>query len=65
MERRELTPHILRTGLASNTMQAGMDAVELLLERGELPTALWCASEYMAIGVRNTLRLGVRFYHGP
>ncbi len=57
MERRGLTPRILRAGHADNTMQAGMDAVELLLERGELPTALWCASDYMAIGATNALKL--------
>jgi len=59
MERLGLAPRILRVGHASNTMQAGMDAVELLLERGELPTALWCASDYMAIGVKNALK-----FHG-
>ncbi len=57
MERRGLRPKILRMGCAANTMQAGMDAVEALLERGELPTALWCASDYMAIGAMNTLKL--------
>ncbi len=58
MERRGLTPRVLRTGHSSNTMQAGMDAVELLLERGgEPPTALWCASDYMAVGARNALKL--------
>ena len=57
MERRGLIPRILRTGHASNTVQAGMDAVELLLADGPLPTALWCASDYMAVGAMNALRL--------
>ncbi len=57
MERRGLVPRILRIGDASNTMQAGADAVELLLQRGALPTALWCASDYMAIGAMNALKL--------
>jgi len=57
MERRGLSPRILRSGHAANTMQAGMDAVERLLERNELPTALWCASDYMAIGAMNALKL--------
>lgn len=57
MERRGLAPRILRSGQASNTMQAGMDAVERLLERDGLPTALWCASDYMAIGAMNALKL--------
>ena len=57
MEARGLIPQIVRTGSAANAMQAGMDGVALLLERGELPTALWCASDYMAIGAMNALRL--------
>ena len=57
MEARGLVPQIVRTGSAANAMQAGMDGVALLLERGELPTALWCASDYMAIGAMNALRL--------
>lgn len=55
MERRGLAPRILRVGHASNTMRAGKDAVERLAREG-LPTALWCASDYMAIGVINALR---------
>lgn len=54
---RGLTPRILRTGHAANTMQAGMDAVEALLARDELPTALWCASDYMAVGAIHALTL--------
>lgn len=57
MERRGLTPRIVRIGNAANTMRAGMDAVELLLAQGNLPTALWCASDYMAIGVMSALKL--------
>ncbi len=57
MEGRGLVPRMLRAGSAANTMRAGMDGVERLLERGELPTALWCASDYMAIGAMNALRL--------
>ena len=56
MERHGLKPRIIRTGDASNTIQAGAEAVELLLERGQLPTALWCASDYMAVGAINALR---------
>ncbi len=56
MERRGLIPQIVQTGEAANTMQAGKEAVEQLLEQGELPTALWCASDYMAIGVINVLK---------
>lgn len=52
-----LTPQIIRMGHAADTMRAGIDAVELLLKRGKLPTALWCASDYMALGVMNALKL--------
>ena len=57
MERRNLKPRIIRSGDAANAMRAGMDAAENLLESGHLPTALWCASDYMAIGAMNALRL--------
>ncbi|MCI8422661.1 MAG: LacI family transcriptional regulator [Lawsonibacter sp.] len=57
MEQRGLIPRILRFGCAANTMQAGMEAVETLLAEGALPTALWCASDYMAIGAMHALRL--------
>ena len=36
-----------------------MDAVETLLKEKALPTALWCASDYMAIGAMNALK-----FHG-
>ena len=56
MESRGLTPRILRTGNAADAMRAGMDAVELLLEGGAPPTAVWCASDYMAVGTISALR---------
>lgn len=56
MERRQLTPRILRSGDAADALQAGVDAVETLLESGPPPTALWCASDYMAIGVMDALK---------
>ena len=56
MERRGLTPRVVRAGSAGDALHAGVDAVELLLERGGLPTALWCASDYMAIGAIKTLK---------
>lgn len=57
MERHGLTPRILRIGCAESIMQAGMDGVERLLNQGALPTALWCASDYMAIGAIKALKL--------
>lgn len=56
MERRGLSPRIVRTGSAGDAMRAGMEAVELLWEGGERPTALWCASDYMAIGAIKALK---------
>lgn len=56
MERRGLTPRTLRAGDAADAMQAGRDAVEALLESGPAPTALWCASDYMAVGAMDALR---------
>ncbi len=57
MESRGLSPRIVRTGHAASALQAGMDGIELLLEKGELPTAVWCASDYMAVGAMHALRL--------
>ena len=56
MERRGLAPRILRAGRAGGAMQAGIDGVERLLAEGRLPTALWCASDYMAIGAIKVLK---------
>ena len=56
MERRGLIPRIVRTGHAGDAMRAGMDAVEILLAENRLPSALWCASDYMAIGAIKVLK---------
>lgn len=56
MERRGLIPRLVRTGHAGDAMRAGMEAVELLLKAERLPTALWCASDYMAIGAIKALK---------
>ena len=55
MKARGLTPRVLRTGHASNTTLAGMDAVEILLRQDNFPTAIWCASDTMALGVMHAL----------
>ena len=57
MEERGLAPRVIRAGHAADAMRAGMEGVERLLEGGGLPTALWCASDYMAIGAMNALKL--------
>ena len=56
MKARGLAPRVLRVGHASNTMQAGMDAVEILLRQDNFPTALWCASDPMALGAIRALK---------
>lgn len=56
MESRGLTPRIFRTGNAADAMRAGMDGAELLLAGRGLPTAIWCASDYMAVGTIHALR---------
>lgn len=56
METRGLTPRILRTDGAASAMLAGEQAVDQLWEKNELPTAFWCANDYMAIGVRTALK---------
>ena len=55
MKLRGLTPRIVLSGFADNAMQAGEKAVEELIGQDKLPTAFWCASDYMAIGAINAL----------
>lgn len=57
MERRGLVPRIYRGGHADDTSTAGQDLVEQLMTEGELPTAIWCASDLMAMGVLSALRV--------
>lgn len=47
---------IFRAGSASDTLSAGRELTELLIRSGSLPTAIWCASDLMAVGVLNTLK---------
>lgn len=56
MAARGLAPRMICTGHASDALHAGMEAVELLFSGGELPTALWCASDYMAVGAIKALK---------
>lgn len=56
MQKLGLPPKIYRAGKASDTLSAGQELTELLLKRGELPSAIWCASDLMAVGVLNTLK---------
>lgn len=56
MTRRGLTPRIYTGGYADDTAAAGRDLTERLLAENALPTAIWCASDLMALGVLNALR---------
>lgn len=56
MKTHNLTPRVYISGNASNTLEAGGEITQRLIEKNELPTAIWCASDLMAIGVVQTLR---------
>ncbi len=56
MAKRGLPPKIFKVGHASNTLVAGMKLTEQLITNNNLPTAVWCASDLMAIGVLNALK---------
>lgn len=56
MKKCGLPPKIFRAGNASDTLLAGSELTKLLIDGGTLPTAIWCASDLMAVGVLNTLK---------
>ncbi|MDD3570640.1 MAG: LacI family DNA-binding transcriptional regulator [Lachnospiraceae bacterium] len=56
MKTHNLKPRVYLCGDASNTIEAGIDITKKLILRKELPTAIWCASDLMAVGVIQTLR---------
>ncbi len=61
MTKRGLIPHIYTHGHADKTSTAGRELAEYLINDEKLPTAIWCASDLMAMGVLNALRThGVR-----
>lgn len=51
-----LKPKIYWEGTSFDTFTAGKTLIEKLIEKNELPTAIWCASDLMAIGVMDTLK---------
>ena len=57
MKQRGLLPRICTAGHADDTSAAGIALVENLIADHALPTAIWCASDLMAIGVLNALRI--------
>ncbi|MDD4844379.1 MAG: LacI family DNA-binding transcriptional regulator [Anaerotignum sp.] len=56
MKKCGLAPRMYTAGHADDTSTAGQDLVEQLIMEDTLPTAIWCASDLMAMGVLSTLR---------
>lgn len=56
MEQRQLQPLIYRFGQSDDTINAGHELTKRLIAHHALPTAIWCASDLMAIGVHSCLR---------
>ena len=56
MQKYALEPKIYWEGDSSNTLSAGKILTEKLIASNKLPTAIWCASDLMAIGVLDALR---------
>jgi DNA-binding LacI/PurR family transcriptional regulator len=51
-----LPPIVYKEGDAEHTLEAGFALTQRLISNRTLPTAIWCASDLMAIGVLNALR---------
>lgn len=57
MAKHGLPPKIFKAGHSSNTLAAGMELTDQLIAQNNLPTAVWCASDLMAVGVLNALKV--------
>ncbi len=51
-----LKPRVYREGHCKDTLNAGRKLTQKLISKGELPTAIWCASDLMAVGVIEALK---------
>jgi DNA-binding LacI/PurR family transcriptional regulator len=56
MEEYGLTPKVYWHGESSDTLNAGRALINRLVSSNSLPTAIWCASDYMAVGVLDVLK---------
>ncbi|MBN2899004.1 MAG: LacI family DNA-binding transcriptional regulator [Clostridia bacterium] len=56
MQRHGLEPIVYSHGTSDNTYDAGSELILQLIQEGRLPTAIWCASDLMAMGVIDTLK---------
>lgn len=56
MEKRGLIPRVYSEGHSADTMAAGHKLTQRLIAQNALPGAIWCASDFMAMGVLQALR---------
>lgn len=56
MRNRGLTPKVYWEGDSSDSFRAGKRLTDELVEQKKLPTAIWCASDLMAMGVIDSLK---------
>lgn len=56
MKSRGLVPTVYWEGYSSDTFSAGKALTERLIQKNKLPTAIWCASDLMAMGVLDALK---------
>lgn len=56
MQHHGLLPRIYRSGVSDDTLNAGREITLQLIAANKLPTAIWCASDLMAIGVLDVLK---------
>lgn len=56
MQEYGLMPRVYWEGYSSDTFNAGFSLTEKLIAKNELPTAIWCASDLMAMGTIEALR---------
>ncbi len=57
MEAHGLIPTVYWEGDSSDTFSAGKSLTERLISEKKLPTAIWCASDLMAMGVLDALKV--------
>jgi DNA-binding LacI/PurR family transcriptional regulator len=56
MNKLKLDPKVYIEGHSSDTYEAGYKLVENIIKEDNLPTAIWCASDLMAMGVIDSLK---------
>ncbi len=51
-----LTPRVYWEGTSDETLEAGYRLIKKLIQQKNMPTAIWCASDLMAMGVLEALQ---------